>query len=70
MPKLPAIVDFNEAAFPGLEQIFREVDCAIAAIIASDPAFRIKRANTRRGRTTSSTPGAVPRRRSAKRVAA
>jgi hypothetical protein len=64
------MIDFNEAEFPGLEGIFRDVDNAIAAIIASDPAFRVKRAASRRGRLKQAPAMAVRAKRATKRQAA
>ena len=62
MPKLPATIDFNEADHPALSQIFHELDLGIAAIIASDPAFRPKQSK-RRSRSASSAAGVVGQRR-------
>lgn len=70
MPKLPAIVDFDETQFPGLENIFRELDSAIAAIVASDPAFRAKRTVRRRDRTNRAAAAVGTRLRQNNQVAA
>ena len=70
MTRLPQTIDFNEADHPGLTHIFHELDLGIAAIIASDPAFRPK-ATKRRSRSATATGSAVARpRRSNKSVVA
>jgi hypothetical protein len=56
MTRLPANIDFDETAHPELSAIFRGIDAGIAAIVASDPAFRPKAAHKRRrplGATTA-----------------
>ena len=58
MTRLPASIDFDETDHPELSAIFRSIDAGIAAIVASDPAFRPKAAHKRRrsfGATTGST---------------
>ena len=63
---LPEIFDFDESGHPELIDIFRGIDVAIAAIIASDPTLRPK-APVRRKRGTSAVKGnkrAVPKSRS------
>jgi hypothetical protein len=69
MRKLPDMIDFNEAEHPSLTNIFREVDSAIATIIASDPAFRPKQV-ARRARSGNATKSAMVRTRGSRRVAA
>ncbi|PXA98117.1 hypothetical protein DMC47_10315 [Nostoc sp. 3335mG] len=61
MNRLPAIVDFDETNHPELAEIFRGIDVAIAAIVASDPTFRA-RAIKRRARVKSSAPTTGKRR--------
>lgn len=51
MPRLPQTIDFNDLDYPELTDIFRSIDAGIAAIVASDPAFRPKPAQKRRART-------------------
>lgn len=70
MTKLPEIIDFDETQFPALQPIFQDMDTAIAAMIASDPAFRPKPTPKRRARTTKPIGTHVRRSRSTKRVAA
>ncbi len=70
MLKLPHTIHFDEAQFPGLHDIFRELDTAIAAIVASDPAFRPKPAGQRRSRAAGASSATPKRTRSSKRVAA
>jgi hypothetical protein len=70
MPKLPETIEFDEAQLPALQHIFHDLDNAIAALIASDPAFRASRTIKRRVRANRPSNVAVSRRRSAKRVAA
>ncbi|HEY0032346.1 MAG TPA: hypothetical protein VGB81_03690 [Devosia sp.] len=70
MPKLPVLVDFDETQFPGLQDIFRELDSAIAAIVASDPAFRARRTIRRRDRTSRTGAAIAARPRPDKQVAA
>lgn len=70
MPKLPANIDFDETHFPGLEEIFRDVDQAIAAIIASDPAFRATRLRGRRGQLARAAVAGAARPRHTRRAAA
>lgn len=48
MTRLPDVVDFNELDHPALIDIFRTIDASIAALVASDPAFRVKPAAKRR----------------------
>lgn len=70
MLKLPRNSHFDEAQFPGLGEIFRDIDTAIAAIVASDPAFRPKPALKRRSRTNAANAPASRRPRNSKRAAA
>ncbi|GLQ53884.1 hypothetical protein [Devosia nitrariae] len=51
MPRLPDAIDFNDLDYPELTDIFHSIDAGIAAIVASDPAFRRKPAQKRRART-------------------
>lgn len=51
MHRLPQTIDFNDLDYPELADIFRSIDAGIAAIVASDPAFRRKPAHRRRART-------------------
>ena len=60
MPSLPDVTDFNEMSYPELTAIFRQIDLGIAAIVASDPAFRPKPPHKRRSRTAA-TAGAKRR---------
>ena len=69
MAKLPSTIDFNEADHPALSHIFHELDLGIAALIASDPAFRPKPIK-RRSRGAAPAGGAVARPRRAGRRAA
>jgi hypothetical protein len=67
MTRLPQTTDFNALDFPELSGIFRQIDAGIAAIIASDPAFRPKAPHKRRSTTaklgrTASRSGRVQRR--------
>ena len=48
MTRLPDTTDFDESDHPELASIFRGIDAAIAAVIASDPAFRPRPAGKRR----------------------
>jgi predicted alpha/beta hydrolase len=70
MLKLPKNIHFDEAQFPGLRDIFREIDTAIATIVASDPAFRPKPAVKRRSRTSAANAHVSRRPRNSKRAAA
>ncbi|WEK06558.1 MAG: hypothetical protein P0Y65_10040 [Candidatus Devosia phytovorans] len=42
MARLPHTIAFNDLDYPELADILRGIDIGIAAIIASDPAMRIK----------------------------
>lgn len=53
MPSLPDVLDFDEMSYPELTAIFRQIDLGIAAIVASDPAFRQKPPHKRRSRTAA-----------------
>lgn len=55
MDKLADTVAFNEADHPELLAIFRSIDSAVAALVASDPSFR-RKARLRR-RTSASSRG-------------
>ncbi len=48
MTRLPDSIDFDESDHPELTSIFRGIDAAIAAVIASDPAFRPRPTSKRR----------------------
>lgn len=61
MTRLPETIDFDETAFPELTQIFHGIDAGIAAIIASDPAFRPRPAHKRRP-SRDRKAGTAPRR--------
>ena len=50
MPRLPRIVEFDDLDYPELAHIFRGIDVAIAAIVASDPAIRPRPIPERRTR--------------------
>lgn len=65
MTRLPENVDFDEARFPDLADIFHGIDASIAAIIASDPAFRGKPTHKRRAVSKSR---AASRKGSARRI--
>lgn len=66
---LPDPIDINEADFPELLHIFRDIDLGIAAIIASDPTLSRKSASRRRnpapGRTARTKPSSRARRNAA-----
>jgi hypothetical protein len=55
MTRLPPIVDFDDTAFPELNDIFRNIDLGIAAIVAADPTMRPKPASKRRRASSASS---------------
>jgi hypothetical protein len=70
MTRLPDITDFNAADFPELGDIFRSIDAGIAAIIASDPAFRPKQPHKRRKARNGKSGGTARRSSRVQRAAA
>lgn len=69
MPRLPHTIDFNDADYPELAEIFRGIDIGIAAIVAGETALRPGTGSKRRAR--SNRPEAAARRgRPAQRRAA
>jgi hypothetical protein len=55
MTRLPRTVDFNDLAYPDLADIFRGIDLAIAAIVATDPAMRPRPMPERRTRRSNAS---------------
>ena len=69
MHRLPQTLDFNDADYPELSDIFRGLDAAIAAIVAADPSFRPKPAHKRRRPGAKSAATAARPRRVARKAA-
>ncbi|GHA21499.1 hypothetical protein GCM10007989_16050 [Devosia pacifica] len=69
MPTLPPIVEVDERQFPELRDVFLAIDAGIAALVASDPAFRPKRAHRRRMRIAKSGRAALRRTRVQRKAA-
>lgn len=67
---LPDPIDINEADFPELLHIFREIDLGIAAIIASDPTLSRKSTTRRRKPAPGRTPRSRPPSRTGRNAAA
>jgi hypothetical protein len=70
MIRLPHTIDFDESQHPELTSIFRGIDAAIAAVIASDPAFRPRPASKRRRPARTVGAGSKTRPRRTQRAAA
>ncbi len=70
MTRLPETIDFDESNHPELVSVFRDIDAAIAAVIASDPAFRPRPAGKRRRPVASVAAKPAVRARRKQRVAA
>jgi hypothetical protein len=70
MHHLPQTIDFNAADYPELSDIFRSIDAGIAAIVATDPAFRQKQAHKRRKQIAKSSATTASARRVVRKAAA
>ncbi len=70
MTRLPHTIDFDESQHPELTSIFRGIDAAIAAVIASDPAFRPRPASKRRRPAAKGAATPTARTRRSQRAAA
>lgn len=68
--RLRRATNFDETAYPELMDVFRDIDMAIAAMVATDPGFQARSTTGRRGRKPGLVKAISVRRQAGGRVAA